>query len=150
HAAKPIAAPENKGPATGPRCETIYAGRPGEELADYAFRYNTDGSVRETVVYYYGTDLRAAGAHLGDALVREAAYQGKVNPLRLSGPRKLATPFCLGRPRLELRDRRVDYHPDGSAAQTVIFYYEGDVRAKDAPSSASLRRQVAFDGVASA
>lgn len=146
--AKPATA-DSKAAAIGLRCETFYAGRPGEELADYAFRFNTDGSVRETLVYFYGGDQRAPNAQSGDRLVREAAYQGKVNPLRLHAARKLSDTFYTGLARLELRDRRVEYHADGGPAQTVVFYYDGDVRAKDAPSSSALRRQVAFEGVGS-
>jgi sulfite reductase (ferredoxin) len=152
HAPKKAPA-ESKPPAAvqaTPRCETFYAGQPGEELADYAYQFNTDGSVRETLVYYYGADLRAASTHPGDPLVRQAVYQGKVNPLRLHAARKLSDTFYTGPARLELRDRRVEYHPDGSPAQTVVFYYEADARAKDAPSSAALRRQVTFQGTHSA
>jgi sulfite reductase (ferredoxin) len=148
HSLKP-AESKPAGALVAPRCETFYAGQPGEELVDYAFRYNTDGSVRETIVCYYGADVRAAGAHPGDPLVREAVYQGKVNPLRLFAARKLSDTFYTGPARLELRDRRVEYHPDGSPAQTVVFYYDGDIRAKEAPSGSALRRQVTFEGAGS-
>src|SRR5262249_26042495 len=43
-----------------PKSETFYAGPPGEELPDYTYRYNSDGSVRETIIYYYGEDQRAS------------------------------------------------------------------------------------------
>jgi hypothetical protein len=127
------------------RSETFYAGPPGEELPDYSFRFNTDGSMRETIIYFYGNDLRAAGAHQGDALQREAVYKGRVDPLRLHAARKLVDTYYLGVPRQELRDRRVEYHPDGRIAHTDIFYYDGDIRAAHAPSGAGLRRQVSLE-----
>jgi sulfite reductase (ferredoxin) len=128
------------------RSETFYTGPPGEELPDYAYRFNSDGSVRETAVFFYGTDLRAASAHPGEALQREAVYQGRVHPFRLHAARKLSDTFYVGPARHELRDRRVEYHPDGRAAQTIILYYDGDVRAAQAPSGSALRRQVSLEG----
>src|SRR5262249_58763295 len=55
-----LAPPEVTAPAGAPKREEVFlAGLPGEELRDYAYRYYSDGSVRETVVYFYGPDLRA-------------------------------------------------------------------------------------------
>ncbi|MBL8797958.1 MAG: NADPH-dependent assimilatory sulfite reductase hemoprotein subunit [Planctomycetia bacterium] len=133
-------------PQTQPRTETFYVGPRGEEVADYAFRYDSDGKVRETVVYYYGDDARAAAAHPGEPLRREAVYQGQANPFRLHAARKLNDTFYVGAPRQELRDRRVDYYPDGRPAQTTISYYDGDSRAAQAPTGAVLRRQASFEG----
>jgi sulfite reductase (ferredoxin) len=126
--------------------ETFYAGPPGEEQRDYAHRYNSDGSVRETVVYFYGDDLRAAAAGAGDPLRREAVYQGRADARRLYAARKLSDTHYVGEPGDERRDYRVDYFPDGRAAQTVVFHYDGDARAADAPSGAVLRRQAAYAG----
>jgi sulfite reductase (ferredoxin) len=126
--------------------ETFLAGPPGEELRDYTYRYNTDGSVRDTAVYFYGDDLRAAGARLGDALRREAVYQGKVDASRLYGARKLSDTHYAGAVGHERRDYRLEYRADGQVGQTVVFYYDGDARAADAPSGAPVRRQVAYEG----
>jgi sulfite reductase (ferredoxin) len=126
--------------------EVLFAGPFGEELPDCAFRYNTDGSVRETVVYFYGDDLRAAGARKGDPLRREATYAGRVDVRRLYAARKLSDTQYVGATGHERRDRRVEYLADGRAARTVIFYYEGERRAADAPSGSALQRQAAFEG----
>jgi sulfite reductase (ferredoxin) len=155
-AASPVLpAPDERGPATREReakplprmaTETLYAGPPGEELRDYAFRYNSDGSVRETVVYFYGDDCRADGASPGDAMRREAVYQGRADVTRLYAARKLSDTHYVGEAGHERRDYRVEYLPDGQAAQTVVFHYEGDIRAADAPSGSAVRRQVAYAG----
>jgi sulfite reductase (ferredoxin) len=135
-------------PAPAPRmgAETFYAGQPGEEMRDYTYRYNSDGSVRETVIYFYGPDQRASAAGAGDPLRREAIYQGRVDPLRLYAARKLSDTHYVGESGHERRDYRVEYLPDGGVAQTVVFHYEGDVRAAEAPSGSPLRRQVAYAG----
>jgi sulfite reductase (ferredoxin) len=125
--------------------EVHLCGAPGEELRDCAVRYNTDGSVRETVVYYYGDDHRAASAHRGDPLRREAVYLGRTDVLRLYAARKLSDTFYVGSPGHERRDRRVELQADGSVARTVQFLYEGDRRASDAPSGAALRRLMAYE-----
>jgi hypothetical protein len=146
----PLAAamPENRGqPAVAPpRAETFYAGPQGEELPDYTFRYHSDGSIRETVVYYYGEDRRAAQAHPGTPLRREAVYQGQVNPYRLHAARKVCDIHYAGLAGQELRDFRREYHPDGTAAQTLVYYYEEDLRAAQASSGAVLRRHVSVAG----
>src|SRR5262249_20907473 len=54
------------------RSETFLAGCAGEERADFSYRFNSDGSVRETVVYFYGEDVRAGQATVFDPLRREA------------------------------------------------------------------------------
>ncbi len=145
--AAPVTLPTAFPPATPlKRSETFLAGAPGEELPDYAFRYHSDGSVRETVVYFYGDDLRAGSARPGQPLQREAVYLGRVDSMRLFAARKLSDTFYVGPTGHERRDFRVEYHPDGLVAQTVIFYYEGDARAKDVPSGAVLRRQVVYEG----
>ena len=126
--------------------ETFYDGQPGEEMRDYTYRYNSDGSVRETVVYFYGDDCRADGASPGDAMRREAVYQGRADVTRLYAARKLSDTHYVGAAGHEARDYRVEYLPDGGAAQTVVFHYEGDVRATEAPSGAPLRRQVTYAG----
>jgi hypothetical protein len=128
------------------RSETLLAGAADEERADYCYRFNSDGSVRETVVYFYGDDLRAAQASGFDPLRREAVYQGRVDATRLFAARKLSDTLYVGDQGHERRDRRREYKPDGSVAQTIVFYYEGDRRAADAPSGAALRRQEAWTG----
>ncbi len=149
--APPLAEPQTHVvtlPVPSPRltAETFLAGSVGEELRDYAYRYNSDGSVRETVVFYYGNDLRTAGAGSGDPLRREAVYPGRVDTGRLYAIRKLNDTHYVGDPGHEIRDCRVDYLPDGSAAQTVVFHYDGDLRATDAPSGAPVRRQAIYAG----
>jgi sulfite reductase (ferredoxin) len=141
-------APAMPAPAPAARmgAETLYAGHPGEEMRDYTYRYNSDGSVRETVVYFYGPDQRAAAAAAGDPLRREAVYQGRADPQRLYATRKLSDTHYVGDTGHERRDYRVEYLPDGGVAQTVVFHYEGDVRATEAPSGSPLRRQVAYAG----
>jgi sulfite reductase (ferredoxin) len=127
------------------RSETFLAGTAGEEQRDFTFRYNTDGSVRETVVYFYGDDRRAAQAS-GQPLRREAVYRGRVDPQRLHAARKLSDTWYVGSADHERRDRRVEYAADGGVAQTVVFFYEGEAQAEDAPSGAALRRQVMHEG----
>jgi len=127
------------------KCETILAGPAGEELRDYSLRYNSDGSIRETVVYFYGADLRGGAATSGDALVREAVYRGPVDTSRLYSARKLSDTFHVGPAGHERPDRRLDYQADGRVAQEIVFYYEGDLRAIDASSGTALRRQVAYE-----
>jgi dissimilatory sulfite reductase (desulfoviridin) alpha/beta subunit len=124
--------------------ETFYAGQPREERADFTRRYASDGSVRDTVLYFYEEDSRAAGATPGAALRREAVYAGQVDPYRLHGARKLSDTFLVGPAGQELRDRRVDYI-DGRPASITHYYYEGDRRASEAPSNAPLHRQVVED-----
>jgi sulfite reductase (ferredoxin) len=140
------AAAEEKAALPRVAAETMYAGYPGEEMRDYAYRFNSDGSVRETVVFFYGDDQRAAAASPGDPLRREAVYQGRVDPLRLYAARKLSDTHYVGAAGHEARDYRVEYLPDGLVAQTVVFHYDGDARAAEAPSGAALRRQVAYAG----
>ena len=133
-------------PAARKRLETFLAGLDGEERADYAYRYNNDGSVRETVIYFYGDDLRAGFAQPGEPLRREAVYVGRVDAYRLHAGRKRCDTRYAGEAGHERRDVRVEYHPDGRVAQTVVFYYEGEARASAAPSGAPVRRQVAYEG----
>src|SRR5262249_8454300 len=109
------------------RTETFLVGLPGEEMPDYAHRYHTDGSVRETVVYFYREDHRAADANPGEPVQREAVYRGKVDPYRLHAARKLSDTHLVVAGDGSLRDRRIQYHPDGRVAQTIVFYYDGDV-----------------------
>jgi sulfite reductase (ferredoxin) len=142
----PAEPPPRQAPAPRVGAETFYDGQPGEEMRDYTYRYNSDGSVRETVVYFYGSDQRAAAAAAGDPLRREAVYQGRTDPLRLYAARKLSDTYYVGDTGHERRDYRVEYLPDGGAAQTVVFHYEGDARATEAPSGAPLRRQVTYAG----
>jgi hypothetical protein len=136
-------------PSAFMQLETFLAGLPGEERADFAYRYNSDGSVRETVVYFYGEDRRAGGARPDDALRREAVYLGKADAARLFAARKLYDIFYVGPLGHERRDRRVEYRAEDGAGRTVVFYYEGDLRAAAAPSGAAVRRQVVFDGIVS-
>ncbi len=147
-----LAAPEVK-VAVVPHLEreTLLAGVSGEERRDAAFRYNSDGSVRATIVYFYGGDARAARSQSGDPLRREAVYLGRVDPLRLHAARKLSDTYYAGPVGHERRDVRIEYHADADGgervARTVVFYYEGDVRAAEAPSGAAVRREVAYDGL---
>jgi sulfite reductase (ferredoxin) len=135
-------------PATFMESETLLAGLPGEERADFTYRYNSDGSVRETVVFFYGEDRRGSGARPDDPLRREAVYQGKADAHRLFTARKLSDTFYVGALGHERRDRRVEHRDEGSS-RTVIFFYEGDTRAADAPSGAAVRRTAVFEGAVS-
>jgi hypothetical protein len=143
-AARPPAPKAEKPPMK--RSETFLAGPAGEERADFTHRFNSDGSVRETVVYFYGDDLRAAQANGFDPLRREAVYQGRADAGRLHAARKLSDTIYVGELDHELRDLRREYRPDGSVSQTILFFYEGNRRAADAPSGTPMRRQEAFDG----
>ncbi len=127
--------------------ERFLVGPPGEERIDYAYRYNSDGSVRETAVYYYGDDCRAAAAQSGQPLRRKAVYQGWVDPFRLHNARKLSDTHYVGSAGNEQKDVQIDYHTDGRVGQAVIFYYEGDVRASEAPSGSAVRHAVAYEGL---
>src|SRR5262249_54748013 len=88
------------------RLDTFLAGPAGEELRDYSYRYNSDGSVRETIIYFYGDDLRATQATGFDPLRREAVYQGRVDANRLFAARKLSDNFYVGDASHERRDLR--------------------------------------------
>jgi dissimilatory sulfite reductase (desulfoviridin) alpha/beta subunit len=129
--------------------ETFWAGPPGEEQPDYTLRYNTDGSVRATEVYYYGNDLRAAEAHKGEPLYRKAVYRGRVDPGRLHAARKVSDTVYVGSVGHERRDLRVLYHADGRVARTVVYFYAGEARAAEAPSGAAVTRHVAYEGTVS-
>ncbi len=128
------------------RRETYLQGPVGAELSDYRFVCNSDGSVRLTVISFYGSDLRARDAHFGDPLWREAAYAGQVDAYNVHAARKVSDTFFVGQPGHEMRDRTVEYHPDGRAARTVVYFYDGDLRASDAASGSPLRREVVYDG----
>jgi sulfite reductase (ferredoxin) len=145
----PAVLAEEPGPAEAKTAviqwERFFAGRQDEEVLDYAFGYNADGSVRETRVYFYGADLRAGMVHNGDPLRREAAYAGRVDPYRLHAARKLSDSYYVGPPGHERRDRRVEYHPNGRVAQAVVFFYDGNVRAGEVPSGAALVREEIYE-----
>ncbi|HEV3204340.1 MAG TPA: NADPH-dependent assimilatory sulfite reductase hemoprotein subunit, partial [Gemmataceae bacterium] len=100
-------------PATRPikRHETFLAGQPGQERPDYQYRFNSDGSIRETAVYFYGDDLRASAAHAGDPLRREAVYQGAVDAFRLHAAYKRSNLYFVGSAGHERPDTRIEYHP---------------------------------------
>ena len=136
----------NAAQVEGLSSETVLAGAAGEERPDYTLRFNSDGSVRETIIYFYGDDRRAAGAQSGDPLRREAVYLGRVDPSRLHAARKTSDTHLVGPAGHERRDYRLDYLPDGRTSHTLIFYYEGNVRASEAPSGAAVRRQVEHEG----
>jgi sulfite reductase (ferredoxin) len=142
-----VLAPEPVVEPAGLKCsEYFLAGPPRGERLDYSVRYHSDGSVRETTIYFYGNDLRAAHAHDGLALRRKAVYPGAVNPARLYAARKQSDTYYVGPRGHEQRDLRVTYHADGSVARTIVYYYEGDTRAAGTPSGSPLRRQAAFEG----
>ena len=104
------------------------------------------GDVRATVVHFYGEDRRAAAAHAGQPLRRQAIYQGRVDPSRLYNARKLSDIHYVGSPGQEQKDVQLDYDADGQIAESIVFYYEGDLRASVAPSGAAVRRTVAYAG----
>ena len=133
-------------PAGRRRSERFYAGRAGEELLDYSFRYTGAGEVSETVVYFYGEDLRATTSHRGLPLLRWAVYRGKVDPARLYAAEKRSDIFFVGAAGHERRDYRVDYHSDGSVKQTVVYYYASEARAGDVTSGIAVRRQTVYEG----
>jgi len=148
--AAPLTAPSlDKAESTGLSKETILAGAAGEERPDYTFHFNNDGSIRETVIYFYGDDHRAASAQPGDPLRREAIYIGRVDPYRLHGARKLSDTHLVGPIGHERRDYRLQYLLDGHVSQTIIFYYEDGLRAVEAPLGAPIRRQIEREGNAS-
>jgi len=129
------------------RSERFLVGPPGEERTDYAYCYSNDGSVRETAVYFYGDDSRAAAAQTGQPLHRKAVYQGRVDPFRLHNARKLSDIHYVGSAGNEQQDFQIDYHTDGRMAQAVIFYYDGEVRASEAPSGSAVRHAIAYEGL---
>jgi sulfite reductase (ferredoxin) len=128
------------------RRETFLQGPAGSELSDYRYVCNSDGSVRQTVISFYGNDLRAKDAHPGDPLWREAAYAGQVDAYNLHAARKLSDTYFVGPATHEIRDQTVEYHPDGRVARTIVYYYDGDLRAGVAPSGTPLRREVTYEG----
>jgi sulfite reductase (ferredoxin) len=133
-------------PAPRPARETFFAGLPGQEVRDYAYVYHNDGSVRETIVYYYEGDRRADAASLDLALIREAVYLGQVDAYRLLNVRKLSDTFHVGPPGRERADYRHHYTPEGRVEQTVIYYYGDNCRAREAGDALPLRQQRVFAG----
>ena len=126
--------------------ERFLAGGCGDELLDYEFRFDTSGQARQTVVYFYGDDLRAGQTHRGLAVCRKAVYHGQVDPARLHAARKLSDILYIGPAGHERRDYRLDYHANGIVARTVVYLYEDDTRAAEAPSGAARRRQIVYAG----
>jgi hypothetical protein len=127
--------------------EVFLAGALGEERPDYTYRYHPDRSVRDTVVHFYEDDQRAGQAPAGAFLRREAIYLGRVDAYRLHAARKISDTFLVGPAGAEMRDTRVEYDLQGQVARTIVFFYEGDVRAADAQPSAPLRRQAVYAGL---
>jgi sulfite reductase (ferredoxin) len=126
--------------------ETFFQGGLGEERRDYSYCYAGDGSVRTTLVYFYGSDERAASAQKRDPLRRKATYQGRVEPQRLYSARKLSDTLYVGSAGQERRDVRIHYHADGRPARTLVFFYDGDLRAAEAPPGSALKRQAVYSG----
>ena len=126
--------------------EVYFAGERGEEVRDYTILYHRDGSVAASFVYFYGPDLRAAGAHRGLPLTRKAVYRGRVNPVRLHAATKIKDIFYAGAAGRERRDRQICYHSGGGAAWTSVYFYDGELRAEHASAGSPLRRVVAYCG----
>jgi sulfite reductase (ferredoxin) len=124
--------------------ETYLAGPAREERPDHTVLYNSDGSVRHTVVYFYGNDQRAGTAGKHAPLRRKAVYRGRVDPFRLHAARKLSDTLYVGPAGHERRDVRLEYDWEGRVARKVVFYYEGDGRAADVPSGAVLSRRATY------
>src|SRR5207244_10769447 len=97
-------------------------------------------------IYFHGDDRRACDAKPGDALHRVAVYAGSVDSLRLHRARKLSDTYYVGPADHERRDRRVEYQRNDRIARTILFYYDGDVRAAACASGARLHREVCFSG----
>jgi hypothetical protein len=91
-------------------------------------------------------DVPAAAATAGEPLRLTALYQGQGDPARLRAARKLSATHYVGDVARERCDWRVERHPDGRVAQTVVFLYDGHLRVADAPSGAPLRRQPVCEG----
>jgi sulfite reductase (ferredoxin) len=127
--------------------ETYFQGGRGEERRDYSYCFDSQGNVRTTLVYFYGSDQRAASAQKCDPLRRKATYQGRVDPLRLYFARKLSDTFYAGPAGQERRDVRIEYHAEGRPARTVVFFYEGGIRAAEAPPGSALQRQAVYSGL---
>src|SRR5438132_5516500 len=145
--ADPVITPKPvENPAGRRRSERFYAGGAGEELLDYSFRYTGDGEVSETVIYFYGEDLRATASHRGLPVRRRAVYRGKADPARLYAAEKCSDTFFVGAAGHERRDYRVDYQSDGSVKQTVVYYYASEARAGDVTSGIAVRRQAVYEG----
>ena len=63
-------------------CRFTAQTKPGEELADVTLDYNRDGSVKDTVVYYYGDDkVRAIDATIHDGMTKSVTYWGPSSAL---------------------------------------------------------------------
>jgi hypothetical protein len=133
--------------ANGKTREDFYAGSRGEEILDHTLFYQSDGTVLSTAVYFYGPDLRASAAHRGVPLRRKALYTGQVNPLRLYVARKIRDTFYAGAARVELKDRQIQYDPDGQVTRSLLFFYDEGVRAAQATAGSPLRRVVAYGGL---
>jgi sulfite reductase (ferredoxin) len=60
------------------RSDTFFVGAAGHERRDYRVDYHGDGSVKQTVVYYYANQARASDVTSGIALRRHTVYEGKL------------------------------------------------------------------------
>src|SRR5262249_58176225 len=122
---EPKPEPEPK-PAVPPakRSETFLVGPAGEEREDFSYRLNSDGSVRETVVYFYGDDLRASQASGFDPLRREAVYQGRVDTSRLYAARKMSDTLYIGEAGQQRRRVRREEPTRGNPARAVRLHHE--------------------------
>ena len=126
--------------------ETHYTGPAGHERADYQFVYAENGTVLQTVVFYYGEHHRAAAAPVQASLTAKATYLGRIDPAAPEGGKKLSVTTFAGDRGGELADSARTYSTDGQVVETEISYYEGDRRAGVAPPGTPLRRRVVYRG----
>ncbi len=141
---KPI--PSEDTGASFKEMEWYFTGEVGEEICDYRLYFNGDGSVRETVVCFYGEGVRAQNAHIGDPLCQESHFVGQVDLSDLSSARKHCDIHYVGAAGHEHKDFSYHYHLDGRVARTFVFFYEGNHRAREIPSLAPIRRQEVYSG----
>ncbi|MGF1577992.1 MAG: NADPH-dependent assimilatory sulfite reductase hemoprotein subunit [Gemmataceae bacterium] len=142
---KPETKPTTEAPQAFMESETFLVGETGEELKDYTIHYAGDGTVRETVVYFYQSG-RAAQSEPDEPLVRTESFVGQVDPAKLNQARKLSEVHHVGEHGHERKDKCVEYGKNGKVKRTVVYLYEDGKRAHEVPTKAAIRREKVYLG----
>ncbi|MDD5439188.1 MAG: thrombospondin type 3 repeat-containing protein [Candidatus Omnitrophica bacterium] len=141
-----------------------YARLAGEETADYMVVFGKSGTAVRTTVYLYKGGHRAkdtAGqSNYRECMTSAVTYygeldtnrDGKISDEELAAGIKVQEIFYDTRYRLkgeEVQDYSLTYLLDGQTIKdTTVFYYEGNIRAKDADNEDRMEKSVTYWGSA--
>src|SRR4029077_8541884 len=125
------------------RSSSYFVGEKGDEIADYAYNYKSDGiTVKSTSVNFYGSSqVRASSAGEFDALTRSDSHNiGLISGVLDSNRR--ASSYFVGEKRDEIADYAYNYKSDGITVKStsVNFYGISQVRASSAGEFDALTR----------